>query len=229
MILLIYYAIIIISIVVDLWTKHLALTSETLVSGGAIDIIPGVLRFRLTYNDGAAMGMLSDNRWVFMILSTVAIIGLTVGLSLYAKKMDKLKGIAFSLFIGGGIGNMVERIFNGDVVGEGLVTDFIDFCAFPKIWPWIFNFADVCVCVGAGFFMLSMIIEIVNDMKKEKAAKANTLSEAVDEQEGTSCECEKESSDGISEEMPESGESLEERIEETEDKGNEDGKEQNLS
>jgi hypothetical protein len=86
--------------------------------------------------------------------------------------------------------------------------------------------------VGAGFFMLSMIIEIVNDVKAEKAAKAakaNTLSEAVDEQEGTPCECEKESSDGISLEMPESEESLEERIEETEDKGNEDGREQNLS
>ena len=227
MILLIYYAIIIISIVVDLWTKHLAVTSETLVSGGSIDIIPGVLRFRLTYNDGAAMGMLSDNRWVFMNLSTVAIIGLIVGLSLYAKKMDKLKGIAFSLFIGGGIGNMVERIFNSDVVGEGLVTDFIDFCAFPKIWPWIFNFADVCVCVGAGFFMLSMIIEIVNDIKKEraeKAAKENALSENEEEQ-----NTEEEMPESIPEEMPESDESSDEYIEETEDKGNEDGKEQNLS
>ena len=227
MILLIYYAIIIISIVVDLWTKHLAVTSETLVSGGSIDIIPGVLRFRLTYNDGAAMGMLSDNRWVFMILSTVAIIGLIVGLSLYAKKMDKLKGIAFSLFIGGGIGNMVERIFNGDVVGEGLVTDFIDFCAFPRLWPWIFNFADVCVCVGAGFFMLSMIIEIVNDIKKEKAEKAskeNALSENEKEQ-----NTEEEMPESIFEEMPESDESSDEYIEETEDKGNEDGREQNLS
>ena len=84
---------------------------------------------------------------------------------------EKLKGIAFSLFIGGGIGNMVERIFNGDVVGEGLVTDFIDFCAFPNLWRWVFNIADSAVCVGT--FMLSawLIVDTVKAYKLEKAQK----------------------------------------------------------
>ncbi len=172
MILILYFAIIIVSVAADLYTKYLVQTSEVLVSGGTIDIIPGVLRFRLTYNTGAAMGMLSDNRWIFMIASTVAIIALVAGLAIYAKKISKLKGISFSLFIGGGIGNMVERIFNGDTLGEGAVTDFIDFCAFPEIWPWIFNVADMCVCIGAGVFILAMILEMIDDYKKEKAGKA---------------------------------------------------------
>ena len=73
--------------------------------------------------------------------------------------------VGLSLVIGGGIGNMIDRI------AYGYVVDFLDFCAFPSIWKWVFNIADACVCVGAGIVMLYFIIDIVKDAKKQKAAE----------------------------------------------------------
>jgi signal peptidase II len=41
-------------------------------------IINGIFRFNYVENRGAAFGSFADNRWVFMIISTVAIIGIGV-------------------------------------------------------------------------------------------------------------------------------------------------------
>ena len=38
------------------------------------------------------------------------------------------------------------------------MVDFIDFCAFPELWKWTFNVADVAVCIGVGMFALYLII-----------------------------------------------------------------------
>ena len=128
------------------------------------DIIPGFFRFSYVENRGAAFGMLDEHRWVFMIVSTVAIIALLIYMFKFAPA-DKLLRIGLSLVIGGGIGNMIDRS------AYGYVVDFLDFCAFPKLWMWVFNVADACVCVGAGLVMLYFIIDIVKEAKKEKLAK----------------------------------------------------------
>lgn len=130
-----------------------------------IELIPGVLRFKLVVNDGAMMGMLDNARWVFMVLSTVAIIAVFVYL-FWKKPQNKLQLISLTLITAGGIGNMVDRSFLGYVI------DFIDFCAFPQIWKWTFNFADSCVTVGAVMLALWMLIDLVKDTKKKKLEEA---------------------------------------------------------
>ena len=79
------------------------------------------------------------------------------------------------MIVGGGIGNMIDRIFNGDVIGNGVVVDFIDFCAFPNLWMWIFNGADSFVCVGVGLFVIYYIRSEI------KAAKAKKEEEEAEE------------------------------------------------
>ena len=58
-----------------------------------------------------------------------------------------------------------------DRVCLGYVVDFLDFCAFPAVWMWVFNIADVCVCVGAAIIALYLVIDIVNEAKKQKETK----------------------------------------------------------
>ena len=71
------------------------------------------------------------------------------------------------LIIGGGIGNMIDRIF------YGVVIDFIDFCAFPDLWKWIFNGADSFVCVGVALLIIYYIrAEIRSAGEKKSAAEA---------------------------------------------------------
>ena len=71
----------------------------------------------------------------------------------------------------GGIGNLIDRIFYGEKLFFGQVIDFIDFCAFPTVWKYVFNFADACVCVGGAILMLWLICSIISDEKKERAKK----------------------------------------------------------
>ena len=114
--------------------------------------------------------MLSEHRWVFMIISTVAIGALLV--YLWKFRPDSIWACtALSLIIGGGIGNMIDR------VRLAYVIDMIDFCAFPKLWMWVFNVADACVCVGAGILFVWLIVSMIQDTKKEKAKKAEKVEE----------------------------------------------------
>ncbi len=141
----------------------------------SIEIIPGVLRFTYIQNDGAAFGSLDDARWVFMILSTVAIVGILVYM-FWRKPENKLMLAALSLVVSGGIGNMIDR------VALGYVIDFIDFCAFPEIWMWVFNIADSFVCIGAGMLMLWLILDMIREAKEEKAKKAAALTDTAKEE-----------------------------------------------
>lgn len=151
-----------ITVILDQITKYAVVANMEL--GESVDIIPGVLRFTYIQNDGAAFGSLDDARWVFMILSTVAIVAI-LGYMFWKKPQNKLLLSALIMITGGGVGNMIDRI------SLGYVVDFIDFCAFPKIWMWVFNVADSFVCIGAGVLALWMILDTVRDYKAEKAKK----------------------------------------------------------
>ena len=130
----------------------------------SVYLIKGVLRFTYVENDGAAFGMLDDHRWVFLVLSTVMIIALIFYIVKY-KPSSKWVMTSLILIVGGGIGNMIDRILLGYVI------DFIDFCAFPNLWRWVFNIADSAVCVGTFMLSVWLIIDTVKEYKREKAEK----------------------------------------------------------
>ena len=159
-----------VTVILDQISKYIVVAN--LVLHESIEIIPGILRFTYIQNDGAAFGSMDEHRWVFMLLSTVAIVAILVFL-FWKKPQDKLLLSALIMVTGGGIGNMIDR------VALGYVIDFIDFCAFPKIWMWIFNVADSFVCVGAGVLALWMILDTVKEYKKEKAEKQAALDDAA--------------------------------------------------
>ena len=130
----------------------------------SVYVIPGVLRFTYVENDGAAFGMLDDHRWVFLVLSTVMIIALIYYIVKY-KPSSKWVMTSLILIVGGGIGNMIDRLLLGYVI------DFIDFCAFPQLWRWVFNIADSAVCVGTFMLSIWLIIDTVKEYKRERAEK----------------------------------------------------------
>ena len=142
--------------------------------GQSIPLISGVLNFTYITNSGAAMGLFSNCRWLFMILAPVAVVAIVVYI-MVSKNVGTLYTLSLSMIAGGGIGNMIDRTFNGKF-GNGVVIDFIDFCAFPNIWRYTFNVADIFVCVGSGLLILTIIIEAVRDAKTPKVE--NTANEA---------------------------------------------------
>lgn len=155
----------------------------------SLPIIKNVFNFTYIRNDGAAFGMLDNARWVFMVFSTLAIIAV-IAYMFIKKPQSKLLCISLSFIVGGGIGNMIDR------VRLGYVVDFLDFCAFPKLWKWTFNVADAFVVVGAFMLIFYMILDIINEAKREKEEKLEDI------------ECEKAEEEAIADEENSSDEDV---------------------
>ena len=156
----VYIFVILAVCVLDQLTKFFAMDAiaaansvpvDMLATGMKKPFIDGFLEFTYITNDGMAFGWLDDNRWVFMLLSTVGIVAMLAYL-VSLKGNGKLLCFSLSLVIGGGIGNMFDR------VALGYVVDFIDVKLFD-FWKWVFNFADSAVCVGAALLVMSVLLD----------------------------------------------------------------------
>lgn len=181
---LIWLAVIIVTVFLDQLTKYLTVLHLKPID--TLPIIEDVLHLTYVENTGAAFGMMKDARWVFMVTSTAAIIGI-LGYMIHRayikkEKMPWMEALSLSLIVGGGIGNMIDRTMLGYVV------DMID-CRFINFA--VFNVADSFVCIGAGLMILYLIILTVKEYKAEKAAKL-----ALAEGEDTESESEDAGTDG---------------------------------
>ena len=147
-------------ILADQLTKILAL--QYLAPVGSYPLWENVLHLTYVENTGAAFGMLKDHRWVFLVISTVALGGMIVYMFLN-KSRHPLETVAVAFIVGGGIGNMIARI------ARGFVVDFVDVKCIP-FWKYIFNVADIFVCVGCGLFILYVLLYETRVKKAEDAA-----------------------------------------------------------
>ena len=122
-----------------------------------------VLNLYYCTNEGAAFSMM-ENKTIFLVgVTSIVIIALIVGL--LTRKIHRAPYVvSVALIIGGGLGNLVDRLFN-----NGSVVDFIDFrlINFP-----IFNFADICAVVGGILLCLFVVIDEIKESKAKKAQKS---------------------------------------------------------
>ena len=143
-------------ILLDQVTKILAL--QYLAPVGSFPLWKNVLHLTYVENTGAAFGMLKDHRWVFLVISTVALGGM-IAYMFWNKTRHPLETTAVAFIVGGGIGNMIDRL------ARGFVVDFVDVKCIP-FWKYIFNVADIFVCVGCGLFILYILLFETKGQKK---------------------------------------------------------------
>ena len=133
-------------ILIDRITKLLALKH---LAGGAVkQVIPGILSLAYVENRGMAFGMASGMVWLLIGL-TAAVLAILAGYLIRHPEEPKLLRGGLWLVMGGGLGNLYDRIAYGFVV-DFIRTDFVDF-------P-LFNAADVFVCAGAAMVVLAVLI-----------------------------------------------------------------------
>ena len=84
--------------------------------GDSVPLIPGVINLTYIENDGAAFGMLDNARWVFMLVSAIAIVAIILILRTHHIR-HKLLTISLSYIAGGGKGDMI--VFN---VADSFIT-----------------------------------------------------------------------------------------------------------
>lgn len=137
-------------LVTDFVTKRIVLAEvDTFMRG--IPLIDGILRFTYVRNAGAAFGMLQGARWPFVLISTLAVVGLSYLLA--RGKAHGLRRVAYSLILAGAAGNLIDRVFY-----DGLVVDFIEMRWQEHVFP-VYNVADMGVSIGAALLVLSMLRE----------------------------------------------------------------------
>lgn len=173
---IIYVAVIAAGILIDQFTKWLVVKNMYLKEHIPVIKIGDTVIASLyhTTNDGAAFGSFSEHPWVFNSISIVAIVAM-LGYLFLGHAETKLAGIALSMLVSGGIGNMIDRISLHYVV-DFIYLDIINFA--------VFNGADSFVCIGAGLLILALILEMKEEAKKEKLAKeaaANAANEDSEE------------------------------------------------
>ena len=130
-------------LVVDQATKTIALEA---LEDGPVDLIEGVVSFDLSFNPGGVFGLGQGFPGVFL----VATIAVTLGILLWARRIEDHSWLVpLGLVLGGGLGNVADRVFRGF---DGRVVDFIDL----HVWP-VFNVADMAIVSGVGLVLLSAV------------------------------------------------------------------------
>ncbi|MBQ8192622.1 MAG: signal peptidase II [Bacilli bacterium] len=119
----------------------------------SIELIKNFFYLTYTHNEGAAFSILTGQR-IFLILIAITILIIIFNYIRKNKTKNKVETVAFSLIIGGSLGNLIDRIVRGYVV------DFLDFKILGYNYP-IFNLADTFIVVGV--FLLFIFV-----FRKEK-------------------------------------------------------------
>lgn len=146
----------VICVVIDLLTKVLILNQGNIVFEKVL--IKDFFSLSLTKNTGAAFSFLTGHTWIFVIIALI-VIAVLIKYLIYQKELNKLEIIAYSLLLGGIIGNLVDRVINGYVI------DFLSFKIFGYYFP-VFNFADIFIVIGA-------IILVINMLRSDKDANCS--------------------------------------------------------
>ena len=143
--------------------------------------IPGrLLNFRLVLNDGAVFGIGSQKRLFFIFFTLIALAIAAWIFGRHTTKNNTVAHIAIGLILGGGLGNLYDRIF------IGRVRDFMHL--FPdrhlpfelswpgsnsELFPWIFNTGDVLLLTGMGLLMIFFWKQPTTTVQKPDPAKSN--------------------------------------------------------
>ncbi len=124
--------------------------------GGAIPVIPRVLRITHWTNDGAAFSMFVDSasphtvRVCLIAFTLLAAAAVLVALIRLGSRVT-LTTVALALILGGAIGNVHDRIVYGSVV------DFVEIHIVHYHWP-DFNVADSSIVIGACLLFLDSLL-----------------------------------------------------------------------
>lgn len=139
-----YYWIALFILIVDQGSKWLVVKKMSLYD--SITIIDQFFYLTSHRNRGAAFGILENQRWFFIVI-TFVVIGIIVYYLWKLKNSHPWMSVAFSLVLGGAIGNLIDRIRTGEVV------DFFHFQFGSYHYP-IFNVADSAIVIGVAILVI---------------------------------------------------------------------------
>ena len=130
-------------------------------NGADVHLIPSLIDITYSENTGAAFSFMKEHTGV---LTLVSVLGAALIIWLITRKDYSLwEKIGLSLALGGAVGNLIDR---------AMLHHVVDMIRFLPTGYTVFNVADVFINVGAGIFLILLIVRTVREERETKAAKA---------------------------------------------------------
>ncbi len=127
--------------------------SSTMSLHASYPVIDGFFNITYVRNPGAAFGFLANAaplfRSGFLITVSVAAIVMILWYLARGRSVGVLLTSALALITGGAAGNLIDRVWFGNVI------DFLDVYAGAWHWP-TFNVADSAISIGAVLLVVEM-------------------------------------------------------------------------
>lgn len=150
---LVFFAIALISVVLDQFTKFLAVRfllprlKNPDVLAQAVEVIPNYFALLYRENTGAAFSLFTEHTGLLALFSGMISLGF-IGWAWRLRPSEQGMRLALGLIVGGAVGNLIDRVLHGYVI------DFLH-----AHWQWTyqwptFNVADSSVCIGMGMLVL---------------------------------------------------------------------------
>lgn len=157
----IFYWVITGTLLADLLAKYL--TVKLLLPFQSHPLIGNFLQFTYVQNKGAAFGIFPEKQ-LFLISVSIIVIALIIWFIYQEKPKDIFWQIGLALVLGGTIGNLYNRVF------QGYVIDFIDL----SFWP-TFNIADIAINAGVALIIFQIIFKAEKSKRKPSSAKSRSF------------------------------------------------------
>jgi len=141
---------------IDQFTKQLVLRSISPYESHTV--LPDFFSLVNVTNDGAAFGSFKGNNLLFIVISSIALVVVTV-LLVRRRPADAWRDLSLALLLAGILGNLTDRLLYGHVI------DFLLFnlhIRYADPWP-AFNVADSCISIAVVLF-------IIHSFRKQKSA-----------------------------------------------------------
>jgi len=132
---------------VDQLTKHWILRSISPYDSRTV--VPDVFNLVNVINTGAAFGSFKGNNTLFVAISIIALVVVTV-LLVQPHRCDLWRDVSLALLLAGILGNLTDRLLYGHVI------DFLLFnlhVRYADPWP-AFNVADSCISIAVVLFII---------------------------------------------------------------------------
>ncbi|MFA9477307.1 signal peptidase II [Phycisphaerales bacterium AB-hyl4] len=124
-----------------------------------VEVVPYILSLRLTANTGAVFGSMAGWRWVFVVITFIAVA--VIFRVFWRSRADAwVFHLGLALILGGALGNLYDRL------RYSAVRDMLWLFPETRLWPWLFNLADAALMVGVGLVILMMWL---NEMRPRNA------------------------------------------------------------
>ncbi len=125
-------------------------------------IIKDTLHLTYMKNFGAAFSSMQGRYWFLIIFTSAALIAGIIWICASKKNTPRTLIWSIATIIGGGLGNLIDRVF------RGFVVDYID----VRIINFaVFNFADMCVVCGTALLAIYIVFSDLGKKESEKKSK----------------------------------------------------------